>query len=627
MNLIQLQDRLRSMPMKALQQYANGMNPEVPPWLALSVLQQKQMDAQRQQVAQGAAMGEMPTVKDKVEQSAGLMALQGQKQQQAAQQSAMQNMRKPGPVPGGVPPAEPQPQAPQMGMRAGGIVRLPSGLRMAGGGIVGYDVGGRTSPAGRWLGDLQKDTEKSRRLEALRQRVRQEYGLSAGPFGVFKPQTDLERAKAKDIIARVDKMDENQLEQLLARRAPIDAPRTAPTEQAPPGFEVKSDVDGRDEQPAGIQNLLARRARSATRMRDVQGKPQGAYQTTPEDLKGSVPGFGAAPAGADQEVAAPAVSAAPNIPDVQMPQAAAPEMPSQPSMPRYDTPEAAFAAQQKLNEMAGYKAPEYSETRALDEEIRARKQGERKRRALEDMFTTLGGARSGYGGIAAAYDAISRRQAEEQKAEDTRRAGLASMYDTGKQDFAKSNVVGASNIFGKGVAETGETARKLMGEKAATSRQISSDATRQAIAVLGAKSDLARTVMQNQNQMSIAQLRIAADKARSDLDRAFDLTKMQNATALTKLQLAETARANKATETANDRRERELAFKAGQELVRSLSEQLKDPMVNSAPALKDSIRISLAEAQDALRQMSARNSGFEKSLPQSAPVVPGPGAK
>jgi hypothetical protein len=519
------------------------------------------------------------------------MALQGQKQQQAAQQSAMQNMRKPGPVPGGVPPAEPQPQAPQMGMRAGGIVRLPSGLRMAGGGIVGYDVGGRTSPAGRWLGDLQKDTEKSRRLEALRQRVRQEYGLSAGPFGVFKPQTDLERAKAKDIIARVDKMDENQLEQLLARRAPIDAPRTAPTEQAPPGFEVKSDVDGRDEQPAGIQNLLARRARSATRMRDVQGQPQGAYQTTPEDLKGNVPGFDAGPSGADQEVAAPAVSAAPNIPDVQMPQAAAPEMPSQPSMPRYDTPEAAFAAQQKLNEMAGYKAPEYSETRALDEEIRARKQGERKRRALEDMFTTLGGARSGYGGIAAAYDAISRRQAEEQKAEDTRRAGLASMYDTGKQDFAKSNVVGAGGILGKGVSEAGALQRTNVTEDGANARALMSN-----------QAQNARTAAQIQGNMTIAQMNNAARAAIADLDRNFNAKKLAATTAATLRQLEATQESNRISAQTANRKERELALNTTKALISFLQDQLQSPAVMADKELMQRTQASLAAAQQALRE-------------------------
>lgn len=591
MNLIQLQDRLRSMPMKALQQYANGMNPEVPPWLALSVLQQKQMDAQRQQVAQGAAMGEMPTVKDKVEQSAGLMALQGQKQQQAAQQSAMQNMRKPGPVPGGVPPAEPQPQAPQMGMRAGGIVRLPSGLRMAGGGIVGYDVGGRTSPAGRWLEGLQKDTEKSRRLEALRQRVRQEYGLSAGPLGVFKSQSDLERAKAKDIIARVDQMDENQLEQLLARRAPIDAPRTAPTEQAPPGFEVKSDVDGRDEQPAGIQNLLARRARSATRMRDVQGKPQGAYQTTPEDLKGSVPGFDAGPSGADQEVAAPAVSAAPNIPDVQMPQAAAPEMPSQPSMPRYDTPQAAFEAQQKLNEMAGYKAPEYSETRALDEEIRARKQADRKRQALTDLFTTLSGASQGYGGMTAAADALSRRRAAEQKAEDARRAGLASMYDTGKQEFAKSNVVGAGGILGKGVSEAGALQRTNVTEYGANARALMSN-----------QAQNARTAAQIQGNMTIAQMNNAARAAIADLDRNFNAKKLKATTEVTLQQLAATQESNRISAQTANRKERELALNTTKALISFLQDQLQSPAVMADKQLMQRTQESLAAAQQALRE-------------------------
>ena len=35
MNLVQIQERLKDMPAQALMAYANGMNPDVPPYLAL----------------------------------------------------------------------------------------------------------------------------------------------------------------------------------------------------------------------------------------------------------------------------------------------------------------------------------------------------------------------------------------------------------------------------------------------------------------------------------------------------------------------------------------------------------------------------------------------------------------
>ena len=41
MNLVQIQERLKDMPLQAVMQYANGMNPEVPPYLALGELNRR----------------------------------------------------------------------------------------------------------------------------------------------------------------------------------------------------------------------------------------------------------------------------------------------------------------------------------------------------------------------------------------------------------------------------------------------------------------------------------------------------------------------------------------------------------------------------------------------------------
>jgi hypothetical protein len=140
MNLVQINERLKDLPMQVLQQYANGMNPEVPPYLALGELQRREMSQKQMATAQGAQQGPQPSVKEQVEQKAGLMALQQMQQQQVAQQ--MQQPRGPMPAPAGVPQPEPQPQAM---MARGGLAGIPVRRDMfeyAGGGIIAFAKGG-----------------------------------------------------------------------------------------------------------------------------------------------------------------------------------------------------------------------------------------------------------------------------------------------------------------------------------------------------------------------------------------------------------------------------------------------------------------------------------------------------
>ena len=127
--------------MQVLQQYANGMSPEVPPYLALGELQRRETAQKQMATAQGAAQGPQPSVKEQVEQKAGLMALQQMQQQQAAQQ--MQQPRGPMPAPAGVPQPEMQPQAM---MARGGLAGIPVRRDMfeyAGGGIIAFQAGGQ----------------------------------------------------------------------------------------------------------------------------------------------------------------------------------------------------------------------------------------------------------------------------------------------------------------------------------------------------------------------------------------------------------------------------------------------------------------------------------------------------
>jgi hypothetical protein len=67
-------------------QYANGANPQVPPFLALGELNRRKKMQESAAADQAQEMEGAPTVKQQIEQAAGLMALQGSRQRQAAQQ-------------------------------------------------------------------------------------------------------------------------------------------------------------------------------------------------------------------------------------------------------------------------------------------------------------------------------------------------------------------------------------------------------------------------------------------------------------------------------------------------------------------------------------------------------------
>lgn len=119
--------------MQVIQQYANGMNPEVPPYLALGELQRRETAQKQMATAQGGMSGPQPSIKEQVEQKAGLMAAQGLQQQQMMQQMAQQ--RAPGPVPAGMPQPEAQPTM----MARGGLAHAPVDFNFQHGGIVAFN--------------------------------------------------------------------------------------------------------------------------------------------------------------------------------------------------------------------------------------------------------------------------------------------------------------------------------------------------------------------------------------------------------------------------------------------------------------------------------------------------------
>ena len=201
MNLVQIQERLKDLPTQALMAYANGQNPQVPPYLALGELnRRKQMEKQVAQPPTG-------TVKDNIEQQVGLMQLQKARQGQMAQQSAMQGANVPT-IPQGTPePAE----QPEMAMAGGGLTSLPAGeMNFGSGGIIAFAAGG----------DEGEEISK-KEAKAILKRMKQREGTEAlDPIDT-----------PAEVDTSIPGFEAGRRTQELIERTPRNTPPTPPTPQ------------------------------------------------------------------------------------------------------------------------------------------------------------------------------------------------------------------------------------------------------------------------------------------------------------------------------------------------------------------------------------------------------------
>ena len=167
MNLVQVQENLKDLEIEDIMNYANGMNPDVPPYLALAEMNR------RKRVAQKTAEAPQGSIKENLEQQMGVMQMQAAKQRQMAQQMAQQGAQAEMPVPPGVP--EPQMQAMP---EDSGVATLPTGeMNFGSGGIVAFaNKEGKqlVEDEDRAMQDLQTEieyrarAERQKRLEADR---------------------------------------------------------------------------------------------------------------------------------------------------------------------------------------------------------------------------------------------------------------------------------------------------------------------------------------------------------------------------------------------------------------------------------------------------------------------------
>jgi hypothetical protein len=134
MNLVKAQEYAQSLPLAELKKYADGLNPSmIPPWLATGEMDAKTKRVEMANNLAGAMQGEQPSIKEQIEQKAGLLGLQ-----MAQQRNTQQQMMQPRPMAGPVPTGTPQPQSQP---RPAGLDQLQSNIKMAGGGIVAFAAG------------------------------------------------------------------------------------------------------------------------------------------------------------------------------------------------------------------------------------------------------------------------------------------------------------------------------------------------------------------------------------------------------------------------------------------------------------------------------------------------------
>ena len=171
MNLIQIQDQLKSLPndprtMQALTAYANGANPTVPPYLALGELNRRKQLMEKAQMEK-ASQPPQGTVKDQIEQQAGIMALQQGQQQQAMQNAVRMGAAAPQGIPAGIPQPASQPDVQAAG---GGLMALladrAKAKRMNSGGIVALAPAGSVDDAMEEVeeADDSEEEEKTERM-------------------------------------------------------------------------------------------------------------------------------------------------------------------------------------------------------------------------------------------------------------------------------------------------------------------------------------------------------------------------------------------------------------------------------------------------------------------------------
>ena len=238
LNLIQIKERLKGLPIQQVMAYANGANRiEVPPDMALGELLRRKEMEQNAQMPQG-------TVKDRIEQDVmqqqmALMQTQMAKMQAGAQQQQQQAVAQAPAAPPGTP--EPVQAA------RGGIMGLPSDFKFAPGGIVAFAEGSEGAvgdPMGTGAAETANVEPSESGMSALRKAL-----LRYSNVPQWKIEAMEEQARRGTRARTEPPKREAKAEEEVAPPAPAPAPRPMPVA-----------TGGGERQPA-VEDFMAMAAR------------------------------------------------------------------------------------------------------------------------------------------------------------------------------------------------------------------------------------------------------------------------------------------------------------------------------------------------------------------------------
>jgi hypothetical protein len=473
MNLVQINERLKDLPESVIRQYANGMNPEVPSYLALGELQRREMAQKRMAATQGGAQGPQPSVKEQIEQKAGLMALQQMQQQQMAQQQAQP--RGPMPAPAGVPQPQQQPEV--MMAARGGLARIPVRSDMfeyAGGGIVAFASGGEVDSA-------------RANAKAARERL-MSYGLAqrkSDPEGFAAAQQEAQAAASRlqaVEAAYAQEMGGSEATRPVQVTGMPTAPRPPARPAATAEFKQQPVSEAQATMKAGPQAAVPVSGVKAAAEVKAPPRPPMAPPATPQGglptaLPARSPYFAQVNADLAKPIAAP-------------------------------TPEGIIAEQRALSPEAMQE--EFMKKRM--EEQRQRAAGERaafektRPSGLDDLIRVFGqaGQYKGLSGLAPAYTANKQQQRAEELAMEQRQNQLLTGID-------KSEYEGGKELFG---ARTGamKDANKSFQDRLKSRSEVLAQ-------MAGVDQRAIDEALNRLNAMQIAQLRTAAEARPSEAER------------------------------------------------------------------------------------------------------------
>ena len=217
MNLIQLQEHLKDLPMRSIMEYANGRNPQVPPYLALGELNR------RKQMEQSAKTAQPPqgTVKDRIEQE--VMGGQPNPMQAAAQGQPQ------APVQG-----QPEPQQEMPQMAAGGLTALPVGDMFkfaSGGGVVAFADEGLVVDQAE---QAAREAKAALRQYGLRQQQQDPEGFAAAQAAAAAADAALNDARRAAFASQAGPAGAmgKTMGAPVSQRAPAVQPEISPDDQS-----------------------------------------------------------------------------------------------------------------------------------------------------------------------------------------------------------------------------------------------------------------------------------------------------------------------------------------------------------------------------------------------------------